>query len=344
MVRASLSQEHGSNLQQCRVLKVHARTSEVEPRMTKAGSREPFVCLQNNLPMRTGMAIGVLWGLAASAAVEAQAPLADVPFVLHQNAIIMTMVANDRDTVTLLLDTGWGPVTLTDSAVRRLNRSGAGLPRTGGVGTLASLSVQGLRKRRVPMDVFSARDLTPLIGPYDGVLGTEFFKDLVLQVDYPRSRVRFFTSMPVTQLRQAVGSTSVLPMSFARGVGALPFTDSLFVNGRQSRGLFDTGGAGGFLAMPKLITSERLEALVDSSRAQMGFFDGSLKRANIRFARLAKVRLGQIVVDTPRVLLAPPGLTGASWGHDLVIGYGFMRHYVVTFDYPGRSITLQRAP
>ena len=151
--------------------------------MTKAGSREPFVCLQNNLPeMRTGMAIGVLWGLAASAAVEAQLPLADVPFVLHQNAIIMTMVANDRDTVTLLLDTGWGPVTLTDSAVQRLNRSGAGLPRTGGVGTLASLSVQGLRKRRVPMDVFSARDLTPLIGPYDGVLGTEFFKDLVLQV------------------------------------------------------------------------------------------------------------------------------------------------------------------
>ena len=133
-------------------------------------------------------------------------------------------------------------------------------------------------------------------------------------------------------------------MSFARGVGALPFTKFLFVNGRQSRGLFDTGGAGGFLAMPKLITSERLEALVDSSRAQMGFFDGSLKRANIRFARLAKVRLGQIVVDTPRVLLAPPGLTGASWGHDLVIGYGFMRHYVVTFDYPGRSITLQRAP
>ncbi len=312
--------------------------------MTKAGSREPFACLQNNVPMRTRVAISVLWGFAASSAVEAQAPLADVPFVLHQNAIIITMLANDRDTVALLLDTGWGPVALTDAAVRRLNQSGAGLPQAGGVVTIASLSVQGLRKRRVLVEVFSARELTPLIGPYDGVLGTEFFKDLVLQVDYPRSRVRFFTRMPATQPQHAVGPASVLPMTFARGAGALPFTDSLFVNGRQSRGLFDTGGAGAFLAMPRLITSQRLDALLDSSRAQMGFFDGSLKRVNVRFALLAKVRLGQIVADTPRVLLAPPELTGASWGHDLVIGYGFMRHYVVTFDYPGRSITLQRAP
>ena len=309
--------------------------------MTKVGPREQSA-RQTILPIRSRMAISVLWGLVASSAIEAQAPLADVPFVLHQNAIIMTMVANDRDTVALLLDTGWGPVALTDSAVARLNHSGAGLPQVGGVVTLASLSVQGLRKKRVLAEVFRAGDLTPLIGPYDGVLGTEFFKDLVLQVDYPRSRVRFFSRMPVTQLQQAAGSKSVLPMTFARGAGALPFTDSLFVNGRQSRGLFDTGGAGAFLAMQRLITSQRLDARLDSTRAQMGFFDGSLKRANVRFGRLAEVRLGRIVVDTPRVLLAPPGLTGASWGHDLVIGYGFMRQYVVTFDYPGRSITLQR--
>jgi hypothetical protein len=41
-------------------------------------------------------------------------------------------------------------------------------------------------------------------------------------------------------------------------------------------------------------------------------------------------------------MIAPPQMAGDGWGHDLVIGYGFLRHYVVTFDYPGRVITLER--
>jgi hypothetical protein len=40
------------------------------------------------------------------------APLAEVPFVLHQNAVIVPAVVNGRDTVRLLLDTGWGPLAL----------------------------------------------------------------------------------------------------------------------------------------------------------------------------------------------------------------------------------------
>jgi hypothetical protein len=40
-------------------------------------------------------------------------------------------------------------------------------------------------------------------------------------------------------------------------------------------------------------------------------------------------------------MIAPPLMGGADWGHDLVIGYGFMRNYVVTFDYPGRQVTLR---
>lgn len=48
-------------------------------------------------------------------------------------------------------------------------------------------------------------------------------------------------------------------------------------------------------------------------------------------------------MDSPRVMLAPPQLEGDNWGHDLIIGYGFLRNYVVTFDYPGRRVTFTRA-
>lgn len=275
---------------------------------------------------------------------EAQAPIADVPFVLHQNAIIVKVVANDRDTLNLLLDTGWGSVALTDSAISRLRIGSPQISESNGWITVGSITIRGLRKTAIPVEVFRAGDLTPLIGPHDGVLATAFFNDLVLQVDYPRSRLRFFARSPFEGQESGAGTLrrSTLPMTFSSNAGSLPFSDSVFVNGRAARGLFDTGGAGAFVAMEKLITAQRLDQSLDSTIARIGFLDGSPRQATVRFARLRSVQLGQFVVDAPRVLLAPPQLAGGNWGHDLVIGYGFMRHYVVTFDYPGRRITLER--
>ena len=270
---------------------------------------------------------------------EAQAPLADVPFVLHQNAIIVEMIANDRDTLRVLLDTGWGAMALTVQAVARLNRSGPSGESRGWI-TLSSLSVQRVRKTSVRVETFRTADLTPLIGPHDGVLATDFFKDLVVQVDYPASRLRLFARSPIPR-NPSRGSVSVMPMVFSGSAGWLPFTDSVFVNGRQARGLFDTGGSGEFLAMPQLIDAQQLERSAEASTARMGYFDGSPKRAPLRMARVTSVRVGRFVVDTPRVILAPPQLSGGNWGHDVVIGYGFLRNYVVTFDYPGRSVTLE---
>jgi hypothetical protein len=40
-------------------------------------------------------------------------------------------------------------------------------------------------------------------------------------------------------------------------------------------------------------------------------------------------------------MIAPPQMAGADWEHDLVIGCGFLRHYIVTFDYPGKLVTPQ---
>lgn len=62
----------------------------------------------------------------------------------------------------------------------------------------------------------------------------------------------------------------------------------------------------------------------------------------MRFARLRSVRVGAITLDKALAMLAPPALEGSNWGHDLVIGYGFMRDYVVTFDCPRRRIILAR--
>ena len=109
------------------------------------------------------------------------------------------------------------------------------------------------------------------------------------------------------------------------------------------RSLFDTGGAGAFLATRQLVDRMGLRPIADSGRAFMGMLSNdTVARQPIRFTRVGRISLGMFSVDSPRVIMAPPLLSGQGWGHDLIIGYGFMRHYVVTFDYPNLLVTFER--
>lgn len=270
-------------------------------------------------------------------------PLAEVPFTLYQNAIILPALVNGRDTVHMLLDTGWGPLALVSTSAQRLGLT-VDTPDTDGLGRtrVSSLAIGDAIQRHPLVEVFPAEALTPLIGPHDGILSTAFFRDLVLQIDYPARVVRFFRRSPIPATPSAA-RTSV-PMVFAPHTGALPFTDSVFVDGRPARGLFDTGGAGAFVAMRRLVERAGLRPLPDSGRTGIGMLSGgTVVQQRIQFARVGRVAVGAFGMDSARVMLAPPQLEGDDWGHDLIIGYGFLRHYVVTFDYPGRRVTLARA-
>ena len=65
-------------------------------------------------------------------------------------------------------------------------------------------------------------------------------------------------------------------------------------------------------------------------------------QAPVRFAAVQKIQIGTIERSAPRVMIAPEGIEGDAWGHDLIVGYGFFRDYVVTFDYPGKRIHFTR--
>jgi len=282
--------------------------------------------------------LAVLFAAAQSA--SPLPPIAEVRFTLHQNAIIVPALINGRDTVRLLLDTGWGPpVALVSAAAARL---GLAVDRPGDDGLghahVSSVSLGGASKTRPLVEVFPTEQLAPLIGPHDGILGTGFFRDLVLEIDYPARIVRFYRRAPA-----ATGAVrTTVPMVFAGLTGALPYSDSIWVDGRPVRGLFDTGGAGAFVAMRRLIERAGLQPVSDTGPGQVGIgmlSGDTLVRQRVQFTRVGRIAVGGLAVDSPRVMLAPPQLAGDDWGHDLIIGYGFMRTYVVTFDYPGRRVT-----
>ena len=259
-------------------------------------------------------------------------PLAEVTFTLHQNAIIVPAIVNGRDTVHLLLDTGWGPLALVSTSARRLGLAVDALDGNGpGRAQVTSLAIGDVIQSRPLVEVFPTEELTPLIGPHDGVLSTDFFRDLVLQIDYPAQVVRFFRRSPIPSTPSA--SRTSVPMVFSPRAGALPFTDSVFVNGQPARGLFDTGGAGSFVAMRRLAERAGLRPLPDGGRTGIGMLSGGrMVQQRVQFARVERIAVGGFAVDSARVMLAPTQLEGDDWGHDLIIGHGFMRHYIVTFD------------
>jgi len=99
------------------------------------------------------------------------------------------------------------------------------------------------------------------------------------------------------------------------------------------------------MAMKQLVDRATLEILPDTGpKTVVGMLsNGQATQQTVQFARVGRIALGSFVVESPRVMIAPSMLEGADWGHDLNIGYGFMRSYVVTFDYPARIITFERA-
>src|SRR5881296_2577382 len=72
----------------------------------------------------TSILMSASFVLAGSEAPRSRAlgkPSAEVPFTLHQNAVILKATINGRDEVRLLLDTGWGPLALISTAAKRLH-------------------------------------------------------------------------------------------------------------------------------------------------------------------------------------------------------------------------------
>jgi predicted aspartyl protease len=272
-------------------------------------------------------------------------PLAEVPFTLYQNGIIVEAKINGRDSIKLLLDTGWGPLALVSTTAQRLNLHYKGSPGELPRVQVKSLAIGGAVKRNVPFEIFPAEELAPVIGPHDGVLSTAFFKDLVLEIDYVAGVVRFYARSPIPDRpRREPGERASVPMVFSPRAGALPFTDAVLVDGKPVRALFDTGGSGGFMAMKQLVDRAKLEVAPDTGpKIAVGLLsNGQATQQFVQFARVGQIAVGSLVVESPRVMIAPSQIEGNDWGHDLNIGYGFMRKYVVTFDYPNKLITFER--
>ena len=183
------------------------------------------------LPVRAVLRLLAFFGLVLSAAGR------DIPFDFVDGYILVHARANAQP-VTLVLDSGASASVLSLEAARRLHLPlGRGMPVDGvdADGTAFHMApvtadAQGIELGEISMaiDLRNAEQLCS--EPVDGLIGAEFFKGRVTQIDYAHRRLRLLDTAP------ADGES--LPLRARNGVFCVPVS----VNGSRARWTrLDTG-------------------------------------------------------------------------------------------------------
>jgi predicted aspartyl protease len=274
----------------------------------------------------------------------------EVPFELSHNEIVVAVKIGGKGPFSMLVDTDTDPSAIDLATARDLglNMGSKGFPASGG-GTEANV-VYLTRLPLVELGDIAAKevsaaaiDLSKIAGklgrPIHGVLGYTFLRDRIVQIDYPASRIRFYSEPPYPPgIQYTPNTVNRVALTFRYEDGVL--IDAVYVNGQKMRATLDTGSSGTFALTPDAVKMLALEEyLQDAQTEESVGYNGAYQR---KIGVLKFVRIGRLSVDQAQATFWLPGT-----GHDhkkfqVNIGNGFLKDYVVTFDFRSKIVVLER--
>lgn len=273
----------------------------------------------------------------------------EIPFEFHKNEIILQVSVNGKGPFNMMLDTGTDPsgVDLTTAKELGLKLHPLGKEITGG-GTDSTMGYY-TKLPLVEVGSFSAKNVDALaidlskvserLGkPLHGVLGHSVLNGRVVQIDYPKRVVRFYSRSLFSKSTEQVNTSKRIVMSFRYVDNVL--IDDVIVNGKKMVANLDTGSSGLFNLTPAAVSYLGLEDEV--SRAPVSSDVGFKGVSENRKGKLRNVTIGGISVDEPDVVFFGKG-TGRDkkpWG--INIGNVFFKDFIMTIDYRKKLIALER--
>ncbi len=250
----------------------------------------------------------------------------EIPFHFGDGFICFeARVAQSGEPLNLLLDSGAGASVLSLRAARRLKIKLGATENVRGVGSQASAyHIDPLRTNAgsvalpaIPLavDLSMADELCSR--PVDGLIGVDFFKGRVVQIDYARHCLRILGP----EASPAGGER--LPMKFLNGIMCVP----MGVNDSQARWTrFDTGCND---ALHWVIPRPQERA------ARAGVSIGFVTSPND--TTLTTVSLGSRAMDKVKTSLHGRALFEGEAG---LLGNGVLSRFTVTVDWPNRQVVL----
>ena len=272
-----------------------------------------------------------------------------MPFDFYRNEIILQVKVNDKGPFSMMLDTGTDPSAIDIATAKDI---GLKIDPIGGRGSgggtsvnlmyqteLSLLEAGGLVARNVEAVAIDLAKISQRIArPIHGILGHSLLNGRVVQIDYPKRVVRFYSKSPFPKAANQVNTSKRTVLRFRYDDNVL--IDEVTVNDKKMTANLDTGSDGTFNLTPAAVSYLGLSD--EASKGEVSTSVGYNGVAENREGKLRNVTIGGISVDAPTVIFFGKG-TGRDkkmWG--INVGNAFLKDFVVTIDYKSRLISLER--
>jgi len=258
-----------------------------------------------------------------------------IPFELTKfNNLSIKAVLNGQDTAYLMFHTAASSVTLIEESIKRMTslhftgvdtvKSWGGSENTARFSPGNTLQIGELSWEKVP--IWENKNSGP---GTDGKIGTDLFKDKVIEIDFDKNRILLYTSLPVKSKR-----FTKLKTTFNNEMLFVEATCNIGSDTISNRFLIHSGYSGGILFDDRFVAAHKLneklqvidtKELKDSygnilktrkailpgftlgnktlSNAQAGFFEGAIGRQKMSIIGGDILRRFNIIIDAQRTFI-----------------------------------------
>jgi hypothetical protein len=179
--------------------------------------------------------------------------------------------------------------------------------------------------------------MTSQTGREFGLLGGNFLVEYVVEVDFPRRRVRFLDPNQYAVAEQTTApEETVLPL---RLVSRRPIVE-MEIDGNPVTLLLDTAASCGVLLGGSVARAAGLESSPAPGLSAVGV-KGEI---GVEFAEARSVRVGSLEFRDLPVMVAPRGLYQQGTANNSLIGLDLLSQVTLRIDYPRRRAWLRREP
>jgi hypothetical protein len=287
--------------------------------------------------------------LFACAAADASASgfVTEVPFDSCKGMICVQVKSDDGKPVTLLLDTGDAHNFISVDAAKARGWTlkpyvgKDGKPVDGMFDAGSHVLSLGKVSQPVAFLAMSAADMGSQ-GTYEGNLVYSFFKDRVLQIDYPHHLLRVSAVLSGAATGDKARGYIKIVNFHTWGppiVTGGPFT----INGQQVEAQIDTGYTGSMLIYTKAIARLGLSELSKQGVGELfPFTDGGV---TMLAAKAQSEGFADAVIDAskPTVYFPTPGVHEPDSPFEATVGNALFKNSVITLDFHAMTLDVQPA-
>jgi predicted aspartyl protease len=297
----------------------------------------------------TAIFFGLLVPLTSVFPQAGKAPV-EVPFEFLSHQIVVEVKINGKGPFNLLVDSDTDPSAIDSTTAKELGLDvgSRGSPATGG-GTQTT-TVYQTRLPSVELGTISAKDIVAAVidlkkisdrigKPIQGVLGYSFLKDRIIQIDYPNSKLRFFSESPYPRI--ALGPNTVNTIAFPlRREDGVVLIESVFINNEKFRATLDTGSDGSFSLTPEAVAVLGLDDQAQDGKvgSAVGYNGEYADKSGV----LKSVRLGRLALESVPATFWPPNSGHDKKPYQVNIGNSFFQDFMLTFDFRGKMVVIER--